>query len=506
MHHHLTVTITLLTLLFATTTSTALSNHTDTLSYEFLSKNLGSKSPYHTKYGGGGDGGGGECEPAYLQLVARHGTRNPTQGDQNRFIKLAEFLSSLSEEEVNPEFEWVREWVNPYAVEDAGQLVEAGEREHYELGKRFAERFPSLFPPVYTPSRVKIQTTVVPRASQSGNAFAYASLGQQKGHIGDLSYQPYWSYSQTEALDDTLRFFAICPAYKAEKIDPVPEMLKYREKAFPIIAKNLSSRMGINATLLSDPELLKTIFRACAFEVAQEKEVSQWCSVFTEEDIEAFEFIDDLESYYQKGYGLAINYGIACPLLKELTDNVYGFHKGSADLPNQLVKLNFAHAETIMPLIALLGLHNDAPGVMRWNSTQSVIRNRKWKTSQFSPFAGNIAFLLYRCGSDFQVRVLVNEVEVKLPKCDSVMCPLGQFLEEYGSSKCEFDKLCSLEPSTGADTNGKLMFALYGVTGLCVILLLIVIILFAKLQSAPPASPIEKEGLRHLLSDEEILG
>lgn len=42
------------------------------------------------------------------------------------------------------------------------------------------------------------------------------------------------------------------------------------------------------------------------------------------------------------------------------------------------------------------GLYKDAEH-LHWNSSDSVINNRQWRTSDVSPFAANVAFVLYNC-------------------------------------------------------------------------------------------------------------
>ena len=83
----------------------------------------------------------------------------------------------------------------------------------------------------------------------------------------------------------------------------------------------------------------------------------------------------------------------------------------------QKAKLRFAHAETLLPFIALLvtmatnflkltyflkGLFKDSE-MLHWNSSRSVLDNRLWRDSQLSPFAGNVAFVLYNCTGNFYI-------------------------------------------------------------------------------------------------------
>lgn len=74
--------------------------------------------------------------------------------------------------------------------------------------------------------------------------------------------------------------------------------------------------------------------------------------MFDQEAVEAFNYIADLESYYVKGYGSAIDYTIACPLLNNFMDAIDSVIEGPYDVHSERANLRFAHAETIMPFVA----------------------------------------------------------------------------------------------------------------------------------------------------------
>ena len=121
-------------------------------------------------------------------------------------------------------------------------------------------------------------------------------------------------------------------------------------------------------------------------------------------------------SYYQKGYGLALNYHMACPLLSELITVIKEKVSGDPARAMEVAKLRFAHAETIIPLIAILGLFNESNHDMKGDPTkvnhtlplcfseiQEEMEARTWRTSLFASFAGNVAMILYKCGEDYSV-------------------------------------------------------------------------------------------------------
>jgi hypothetical protein len=66
-----------------------------------------------------------------------------------------------------------------------------------------------------------------------------------------------------------------------------------------------------------------------------------------------FEYTDDLATYYESGYGSSINWEISCPLLQDMFTQFDLVVANTSDF-YELAKLRFAHAETILPFVALL--------------------------------------------------------------------------------------------------------------------------------------------------------
>ena len=62
----------------------------------------------------------------------------------------------------------------------------------------------------------------------------------------------------------------------------------------------------------------------------------------------------------------------------------------------------------------------------------------------------NFAFVLYQCpvGEAYRVKVLQNEKETIVNGCDSVYCPLQQFLQAYQFYlTSDFDQVCQNDKS-----------------------------------------------------------
>eukprot|EP01118_Nematostelium_gracile_P011683 TRINITY_DN4181_c0_g1_i4.p1 TRINITY_DN4181_c0_g1~~TRINITY_DN4181_c0_g1_i4.p1 ORF type:complete len:272 (-),score=80.52 TRINITY_DN4181_c0_g1_i4:21-836(-) len=180
-----------------------------------------------------------------------------------------------------------------------------------------------------------------------------------------------------------------------------------------------------------------------------------WCSIFDYEQFKAFEYYQDLKEYWMQGYGIDINWKMSFQLLKEMIEIMDGILSQNTDYLGQRAKMRFAHAETVVPFVALLGLFKD-DHVWTAESPNHLIESRKWRSSKISPFAANLALVLYNCTDGPKVKVLHNEVEQQLPGCE-LYCPFEQFKGLYqqyldqdfdalcGVNACEGDK-CQLKP------------------------------------------------------------
>lgn len=94
------------------------------------------------------------------------------------------------------------------------------------------------------------------------------------------------------------------------------------------------------------------MWTACQFQASVDSVVDQFCSLFTQKQVEQFNYIADLSSYYEKGYGIDISYEIACPLLINFMQAIDDVVKGPVDTHSERGNFRFAHAETIMPYVA----------------------------------------------------------------------------------------------------------------------------------------------------------
>ncbi|KYQ96649.1 multiple inositol polyphosphate phosphatase [Tieghemostelium lacteum] len=408
-----------------------------------------------------GSSSGGVCKIVHFNFLARHGSRLPVAGAIKKLQLLPQSLDGYGDKIVE-QYKWILNWTVPYPTTTAGNLILQGQYEHYNISKRFRQRYPEFFQHGYLPSRYPIQSTAISRVGISANSFAYG-LFEGTGQLGSENFEPVFIKTSTLDSDNLLRFFDTCQTYRHlidSNVINKDQQTLWNTKTFPNISLEISQKLGLQDVWEPTINVIDNIFSACAYELSISNDDSHWCSLLSKENILNWEYSQDLSNYWMKSYGNVHNYKISSILLKDILNTMDGFVYGnntsssSSDLSSSsnsdsisssssssssssIVQtpprtiLRFAHAETVIPFLTLLGLYNDTFTLMA-NSTAEQIANRKFRTSIISPYASNIGFFLLDCGEEgFKIKIEHNELAIQIPGCDSLYCDYSQFTKLF---------------------------------------------------------------------------
>ena len=393
----------------------------------------------------------------HFNFLARHGAREPVSGDVKRLLLLQNNLNTYGDCIANPSFQWLKSWKSPYTPILAGDLDYVGEVEHYQIAKRFLKRYPNIFEQNYNPLLFQVQSTQVPRTSRSANAFMY-SIFEGRGSLGTCKYVPFSVFSNSPNEDFTLRFFDNCPAYTNEVLDnnsTYYDSINYLNYHSKYLIHDIKEKLQFKDSCEWNIEVtdVLSLFTACAFDVSVQNNTDMFCQLFDFKDTSIIEYYMDLEDYYEKGYGIDLSYSISSPLLQDFVNSIDNVLLG---ISPQIAKLRFAHAETVLPYLALLGLYKDS-FELHWNTPESNINERLWRTSNLSPFAANVAWVLYNCTSShsspfYRVKLLHNEMEQMFPGCNEIYCPYETLKQLYQAQLSnDFDAMCGTIPPVLAE-------------------------------------------------------
>ncbi|RUS19848.1 histidine phosphatase superfamily [Endogone sp. FLAS-F59071] len=416
----------------------------DTQSFD-ITKHLGTSSPYPIH-----DNTSSpvilpdRCWLTQIHYVVRHGTRYPSTKNTIHFDNLHALFKNAV---LDSEHLWLRTWVNPYYSGKSFLLTLPGEKEMYLLGKRVAARYRRfLHRFAYDANIFEFRSSAASRSSQSGSAFA-VGLFEGDGPLGDSRIQPIYLYTVPKGIDRQMAMKHACPRWLAEvSVNPFrdAEIQSFTSRHISAIARRLNTQFP-NLNLL--PQDVDTIYTLCGYEASFAGNTSTWCSLLQLKDFEAFEYLGDMNDYFTYSYGDPFNSFMACDLITDLVTDIEAMINGVPVAKRAIFK--FGHAETINFFATLLGLYRDDQPLLA-NATSKFIRERKYRVSQMTPFAANIAFELLRCsGSSYKIRMLLNERPVSIPGCvsagggDGYAC-LWTTFKNLVSDKvgCNWQKIC----------------------------------------------------------------
>ncbi|KAF9430468.1 PHOsphatase [Podila epigama] len=486
-----------------------------TFSQAWLRKHLGTKSPYPHEdrpLGVLHDIPEG-YDLVQLQLLNRHGTRYPSTGKSKAFQLLADKLKPASSSV--PGLEWLQQWSShkKFPAEKGDLLAAMGDSDLYQIGHRLQNRYGDFldrYP--YDANTFDIKSSAKPRCSQSGIAFSagffYGRYSDPHGHhrVGPVKrplVQPVSLSTLPAGLDREIAVKYACPRWQ-QHVQGRPEVVLRQHKAFeerfiPSMAAEISQAFNgrVNVTV-SD---VSNIYQLCGFEISMYSEDQTWCrllrpsilnpSLKKPDDRKNFltlEILDDLDDYYNFGPGVPFNRHLGCvfgsTLLNTIgmalgdnsttstssrnTFDVSGSDEDEDEATLHRGVFRFGHSETILFVSSFLGLYNQKGISLTGNMTMDEYRHREFKSSEFSPFAANIAFEVYapkvqrrrvqatKPHQEGLIRMLVNEKPMGIPTCDGKMfCEWSKFkalLETAGAGKgCDFDGCCANKKGSKGD-------------------------------------------------------
>ena len=421
-------------------------------SAEKLPLKFGTKTPYHFDNSSFSKPVG--CKPVHINMVLRHGSRYPSKGDRSDFKEIVQKLNALynassGSHSKNLSLPW--DWPSDWEIAKNKELAERGEKEHYGIAKRILAKFPEVFlNRSYWDRYYKFVSSDSARTAQSAMSFAYG-LFEGKGTVGSAKFQPVAvTFSGPEDNDKVLRPSDVCPRYEKD-IEDGGGLQQYEDFKTGSEIKKVTEKLGERLNVSGKLELqAEELFNLCAFAVLLQNDLS-WCSLFEKEDAEVLEYLNDLEAYYEHSYGNELSYQIICPLVGEIVDTIKEFteERETSGI------FRFSGSGTLTSLFTILGLFKDSVPLRADNYEKQT--GRKFRTSENTPMAANVAFVLYECSSregnsEFKVQLVINEGPVGMPCCyGNTTCSLQKFLSCYEDigKKCDFEGMCQM-PTTSS--------------------------------------------------------
>lgn len=403
---------------------------------------LGSKtlySPGQVKYSPPPKG----YTPVFINHVGRHGSRHLTKEVETSLVNqlLAE-ASGLKE--LSPEGLKLTNMLQALQHIEKGNINSIsliGKQEQHDIAARMLKNYPEVF--AHHPPCVEVAVTKKIRTQQSAEAF-----------LSGLQYptaQPCIPGQTTK--DESLRFYDLSPAYleyekngdwkkqvsffkEVNHTDTVYHSLinKFFEPAFLSLLKPEDEEKFINE-LLGFAEIQSSVEkeRTLAGYSASGLDFRSW---FSCTEWQTLERSGTAEDFLKKGPGSnnkGIQVIIAAPLLADFIRTTDLF----ITTKNTPANLRFAHAETIAPFSALMGLEGASD-----TTTDILHYDSLWKSEKIIPLSANIQWILYKNkNNDWLIKFLLNEKETGIKGLSTANFPFYKWMD---IRKLFTDKLLNL--------------------------------------------------------------
>ncbi len=391
---------------------------------------LGTKTTYEpgqTTYTKPPDG----YQPVFINYVGRHGARFLTKpegdvqllellkiaGNSNALTQKGQVLQKMVEDFIKIE-------KNNY-----GNITLRGAEEQKSIGIRMFQNNKNAF----HGRLVEITMTEEIRTEQSAKAFMTG--------LGTRIPEQIIMQKMSDSLNDRLRFYDIAPGYLSYKknhevISKLDSLKKDpRSAGIPVkiaheifnpdfASELLDAKIKIkgkqNQDITFQPEwLIDDLYSLYGIQFSIDLEIIE--NKMSKSDIDFGSFFDETTlkwlgfkscaaDFMLKGPGtdsMGVQVTNAAPLLIDFISTTDSVVNKSVQLD---ACLRFAHAETISPFVALMGIASAS------KSSSSIYDfDKVWKASEIIPLSANVQWILYSNGNDYLVKVLMNEREVALP-------------------------------------------------------------------------------------------
>lgn len=342
--------------------------------------------------------------PFYVNHLGRHGARFPTSGKAlNRVKEILELarrenrltsggvtlLSTIQNLSETFDGQW-------------GKLSVVGEEEQRGIARRMIERYPQLFS-----DSVKVQAiaTYVPRCIHSMDAFLACMV--------EFNSSLHIQRNEGKQYNDILRFFDLNQSYVDYKENgdwrPIYETFVRRKISPASVMENFFLESG-QETDKEAEEFVMALFSIAAI-LPDTGTPINLDGLFTIGEWDNYWQTQNLRQYMSKSsspVGRMLPVAIAWPLLSEFIHSADEVIKGKSDTR---ANFRFAHAETVIPFVALMGVEGTDVKVVVPDSV-----SKYWKDYEIAPMAANVQWIFYHDKAlEIWVKFLLNEKEMTLP-------------------------------------------------------------------------------------------
>lgn len=331
--------------------------------------------------------GNDTLKPVFVSYVARHGARYLSSADKINRLK-ALLTDQAAKGNLTPAGTSFLERITQVDTASAvkwGRLSPLGIYEEQRLGTQMG----NLLPQLLKQGKIRAISTSKPRVVFSMYQFLHALQRENP--------QLVLSTLSGGAADDLLRCFDSDPAYKSYRAT-VTESEGYRNFFDTNVPQSPAVRLFVNPDFDFDARATSMQM----YEVMQAFESSGFPAPTTEwmtpDEYRGCWLTANLEHYLRNSVNNMSDIAAIAsrPLLGKIIDDADNALEHPAISPRQHLKMNayFGHAETLMPLFALMKL----PGCYAVTDNYNTLASQ-WQVENITPLGANLAVIFLQ-GSD----------------------------------------------------------------------------------------------------------
>ncbi|KAL5115349.1 hypothetical protein ACEQ8H_006725 [Pleosporales sp. CAS-2024a] len=380
------------------------------------------------------------CQVELAAFFSRHGSRYPDTGAYNGWLDIQKRLDAATFTVNDPKYEFLRTW-RPVLSDPNSQIAQespTGVKELHAMGKTWRQRYSDLYQDNSPFTMWANYYSGSPRVRDSARYFAQGFVGENASNLTTIYAL---NASDPRAWMNSLAPSDLCKAYHDNNGSPYIDAW-IAIYVPPIQARVNSKLQGFNFTAGD----IQQIPYLCGFETQITESRSPFCDLLTEEEIENYEYAQDLRYWYGNGLGNGVAKYQMLPVLDMVVQRFIDgpnvvYQNGNMTFVPPKVLASFTNDGQINQLAAMLGIYDDQPQL----PGNMALPDRKFRSSRLVPMRGTIAFerlscpvtpLDTYCGyfnvptKDTYMRILLNDVVYPVVGCASgpgSSCPLLEY-------------------------------------------------------------------------------
>ncbi|KAH6663568.1 acid phosphatase PHO1 [Plectosphaerella plurivora] len=337
------------------------------------------------------------CYVDQAAYVLRHGSRFPDTGAHSGWVEMARRFKESNYTATGP-LAFFHSWDTPLTnpAMQIAQLSKTGYKELFDLGYTLRTRYPDLY---QEGDDFIVWANNYTRVLQTAQLFVQGYLGTNSslGSVVSVTARGVPAH-----LGDTLAPSDMCPTFRD---DSSAQTNEWRSIWLPPFIERLQKY--IEGDLVLDDSHWNDFPYICGFESQITGRMSPFCDTFTQEELEQYEYHQDLRYYYGVGPAADVASKMMTPFLASLMErfvegpDAEGVAADGSSFKLPRLLMNFLNDGQLNQLAAAIGAFEEQKPL----STDRIDTDRLWRSSRISPMRGTIAFERLNC------RVAGNETE-----------------------------------------------------------------------------------------------